>query len=183
MNKLLIKKVAVSPLRALLHQPFTTALGAHSSLDNILLTIELNDGTKGYGEAAVAPHITGETVKKTKQNLEGLKRDLTGQNVLDYLKISFNLHERLSKNKSAIAAVETALFDALTRRKKIPLWKFFGNRCHMLQTDITIVISGLHETEMTVKKYYTQGFRTFKVKVGRNQDEDYKRVLAVKKLA
>ena len=138
MNKAFIKKVSVKPLRAYLHQPFTTALGTHNSLDNILLTIELNDGTKGFGEAAIASHITGETVEETKKNLKDLKKNLIGKSILNYLRISFDLHARLSKNKSAIAAVETALLDALTRQNKIPLWKFFGNRCAILQTDITV---------------------------------------------
>ena len=182
MNDSVIKKVSVSFLRAPLNQPFRTALGEHENLENILFVLELSDGTKGYGEAAIAPHITKETVHGTFKNLQSVTPYLTGRNVRDYLKISSFLHERFSNNRSAIAAVEMALLDALTRRQKIPLWKFFGKKTKKIRTDITIVIADPKETEKTAKKFYKQGFRAFKVKIGRDEDSDFKRVLAVHRL-
>ena len=178
-----ITKTSVSLLNAPLIQPFRTALGQHNSLENILFTLEFEDGTKGFGEAAVASHITGETIEKSVENLKAVGQDLIGQDAGDYLKISSVLHERLAENKCALAAVETALMDALTRQWKIPLWKFFGPRAERLVSDITIVIADLQETQESVKKFYKQGFRAFKVKIGRDFDLDIKRVLAVKRLA
>lgn len=183
MRKHIIKDTFVSLLKARLIHPFRTALGRHDSLENVLFTLELADGTKGFGEAGVAAHITGETVKETLRNLKAIGKELIGRNVSDYLKIFRELHKKLSKNKSAMAAVEMALMDAFTRQRKIPLWKFFGNNLKALKTDITIVISSLEETEETVKKFYKKGFRAFKVKIGRDEDLDFKRVLSVKKLA
>ncbi|MCR4336767.1 MAG: dipeptide epimerase [Candidatus Omnitrophica bacterium] len=178
-----IKKTQVSSLRALLIQPFRTALGEHKTLENILFTIELVDGTKGFGEAAIATHITGETLEETFSNLEAIGRMLEGRDASDYLKISGRLHDRFMKNNAAVAAVECALLDALTRQWKIPLWKFFGSRPRRLVSDITIVIADLQETEESVKKFYRQGFRAFKVKIGRDEESDFQRVLAVKKHA
>ena len=185
-KKSLISKFEVAPIRAQLVQPFRTALGEHTVLENVLFTLELGDGTKGYGEAAVATHITGETVMETTQNLQALGHELIDQDSNDYLAISAHVHSRLPNNKAAVAAIETALADALTRQWKIPLWKFLGvnpRRPQRLVSDITIVIAELKETEDSVKKYYAQGFRAFKVKIGRDKDLDYKRVLAVKKIA
>lgn len=178
-----IKDYSVSILRAELIQPFRTALGDHDVLENVLLSLELSDGTKGYGEAAVATHITGETVNGTKRNLERIAESLIGRDPYDYLGISSELHDRLISNKCALAAIETALLDALTRRWKIPMWKFFGDRPQRLATDMTIVIADLKETQDSVSKFYKQGFRAFKVKVGRDEDLDVQRVLAVSKLA
>ncbi len=178
-----VKGFAVSVLSAPLVQPFRTALGQHDSLENILFTLELGDGKKGFGEAAIATHITGETLAETYKNLKSVGQSLVGQDASNYLRISAKLHERLPKNKSAIAAVETALLDALTRQWQIPLWKFFGDKPKRLASDITIVIADLKETEETVKKFYKQGFCAFKVKIGRDEDLDFKRVAAVKRLA
>jgi L-alanine-DL-glutamate epimerase-like enolase superfamily enzyme len=181
-----IAKIAVSLLKAPLIQPFRTALGDHTELENVLFALELADGSQGYGEAAIATHITGETVIETTQNLEAVGHELLGQDPTDYLAISTFLHGRLPENKAAVAAIETALLDALTKQWKIPLWKFFAEpkaRPRPLISDITIVIADLKETEDSVKKFYKQGFRAFKVKIGRDQDLDFKRVLAVKKLA
>jgi len=183
MTMSMIEKISVSLLKAKLDQPFRTALGDHNSLENVLFSLELSDGTRGFGEAAVATHITGETVEQTVRNLNLVGKSLIGRDVSDHVKISAQLHERLLLNKCALAAIETALVDALTRQKKIPLWKFFGKRARKLASDITIVIADLKETEDSVRTYYKQGFRAFKVKIGRDEDLDYERVLAVKRLA
>lgn len=178
-----IQGISIFSFKASLIQPFRTALGQHDRLENVLLSLQLADGTKGFGEAAIAAHITGETVTETIRNLKSVGQSLIGRDASDYLKLSGQLYERLAKNKSALAAVETAFMDALTRQWQIPLWRFFGHKPHRLVSDITIVISDLVETERSVKKFYQQGFRTFKVKIGRDEDLDYKRVLAVKRLA
>ncbi len=178
-----IDKAQVLPLQAPLIQPFRTALGSHDTLDNLLFVMTLDDGTKGYGEAAVATHITGETLAATRANLRSAGEWLAGKDARDYEKILTVLHERLSSNPAAVAAVETALFDALTRRRGIPLWRAFGPRCRKLQTDITIVIADLAETEEAARRFYRQGFRKFKVKIGRDPELDLQRVMAVRKLA
>jgi len=178
-----IKIFSVSPLKAPLIQPFRTALGEHKELENILFELELSNGIKGQGEAAVATHITGETLEETNKNLNLTGQTLIGRDIRDYFKLSHELHERLPSNKCALAAIECALVDSFTQCEQIPLWKFCGVSCKSLKTDITIVIADFRETEETVKKFYKQGFRAFKVKIGRDFDLDIKRVLAVKRLA
>ena len=177
-----IDNITVSILKADLIQPFRTALGSHDCLENLLVKLELSDGTKGCGEAAVATHITGETIQGTKNNLKKAAEKLIGRDGSDYLKISAELNERLPHNKCAVAAIECALMDALTRQWKIPLWKLFGARPVKLVSDITIVIADLAETEKAVSRFYRRGFRTFKVKIGRDFDLDIKRVASVKRL-
>ena len=178
-----VKKISVDPLSAPLVQPFCTALGEHDTMENVLFTLELEDGTKGFGEAAIATHITGETVLGTIENLKSFGSRLIGEDISDYLRISWILNEQFTKNKAAVAAVEMGILDALTRQWRIPLWKLFGSRPQKLITDITVVIASLPETEDDVKRFLRQGFRTFKVKIGRNPDEDFKRVLSVRRLA
>ena len=178
-----IQKIQVLPLQALLIQPFRTALGSHDTLDNLLFVLTLADGTKGYGEAAVATHITGEKLSVTRRNLQTAGHWLVGQDVRDALPISRALHERWDNNPAMIAAVEMALFDALTRQFGCPLWRLFGPRCRKLRTDITIVIADLAQTQDAVRRFYRKGFRQFKVKIGRDFDLDVARVAAVRKLA
>ena len=170
-------------MAAPLVQPFRTALGAHERMENLLFTVTLRDGTAGQGEAAIATHITGETIQETRRHLEILGQELTGNEISDYCRLSAVLHERLPHNKSVIAAVEGAVLDALTRQREIPLWKLFGPKAVNLRSDITIVLADLKETETAVKKYFKKGFRAFKVKVGRDRDLDIKRVMSVQRLA
>lgn len=178
-----IKKIDLFLLCAPLQQPFRIATGQHDDLENILLRLELGDGTVGLGEAAIATHITGETKEETLKNLRAQIPFLLGRDAREYLRISGELHERLGKNKAAVAALETALLDALTKREKIPLWRFFGPQSRLLVSDITIVIGSLEQTQEAVCKYHTQGFRQFKVKIGKDPDEDFARLKIVQRFA
>lgn len=174
-----IKSIEVYPLQAPLIQPFRIAVGQHDSLDNLLVKLQLESGITGYGEAAIASHITGETVERTKENLSIAAQSLCGYSIADYLRISFWLHDSFPKNKSAVAAIEMALLDALTQYMEMPLWQMFGNKARLLKTDITIVIASLEETKDKAVEFYKKGFRSFKIKVGRDMDLDFKRVQAV----
>jgi len=79
--------------------------------------------------------------------------------------------------------VETAIFDALTRYLRIPLWRLWASKPKRLRTDITIVIADLEETKARTKAFKAQGFRAFKIKIGRDMDMDFKRVAAVCSIA
>ena len=94
-----------------LNQPFRIATGQHNSLHNVLFRIETKKGIQGYGEAAVATHITGETLEDTFANLSAVGKELEGRKVVSMGSFSSWLHERLPANKCAVAAMEMALFD------------------------------------------------------------------------
>lgn len=180
---MIIKDIRVSLLHAKLNQPFRIAVGQHDSLENVLFTIVLKDGTRGYGEAAVATHITGETIPETVKNLEAVGDYLRGQDIGQYLTLSAYAQSLLGKNKCAAAAIEMALFDALTKHLGVPLWRLWGSSAKSFATDITIVIASLEETTAKVKEFYKQGFRAFKVKIGHDMDLDFKRLEAVSSIA
>ncbi len=174
-----ITHARVSLLSAPLNQPFRIAVGQHDSLENVLLTITLAGGIKGYGEAAVATHITGETIPKTVKNLKTVAEYLRGQDIGNYLALCAYVQSLLPGNMSAVAAVHMALFDALARSLKMPLWRMWGTEARPFATDITIVIGTLEETTAKAREFYKKGFRAFKIKVGRDMDLDFKRVQAV----
>ncbi|HSV43574.1 MAG TPA: dipeptide epimerase [Candidatus Bathyarchaeia archaeon] len=178
-----ILNVTVCDLKAPLIYPFRIASGKHDALENVLICLECADGIKGFGEAAVATHITGETVAQTRANLKRFAKGLIGKDLSDYAALSARASSQFQKNKSALAAVEMALLDAYTRSRGVPLWTFFGKKLNRVVTDITLVIADLPQTKNAAGKFYRQGFRTFKIKIGRDFDGDIKRVAAVKKIA
>lgn len=182
-NSSLVADFSVSKLNAPLIYPFRTALGQHDELENVLFRIKLANGVEGFGEAGIAPHITGETVSETIKNLRRVGKKIIEQDVNSYQTISSDIKGQLLKNRAALAAVEMAMLDALTKTQGIPLWKFFGKHPKRLVSDITIVIASLMENEGAVRVFYRHGFRAFKVKIGRDSELDLHRVLAVKRLA
>lgn len=178
-----IRSVKVLPLQAKLTIPFRTAPGQHTILDNVLFSIELENKIIGFGEAGIAAHLTGETVPQTFQNLKQAAKELIGLDVFNYISISGKYFDKWQANMSALAALETALLDALTKTLKIPLWKLFGVKASRLKSDITIVLGTFEEAGFFARKAYLKGYRVFKIKVGRDEDEDIKRVIAVQKAA
>lgn len=177
-----ITRVQVAPIKASLLMPFRIASGAHYSLDNVLLTVTLADGTKGYGEAAVATHITGETVPETIKHLKIAATYLQGQDIGQFLSLGAYMHSLFTHNMAAVAAVEMALYDALTRSLKMPLWKLWGSTPKKLKSDITLVVGSIDETKVKAQQFYRQGFRSFKIKIGKDKDLDIKRIIAVAKI-
>jgi L-alanine-DL-glutamate epimerase-like enolase superfamily enzyme len=83
----------------------------------------------------------------------------------------------------AVAAVESAVMDAITRQLGIPLWAYFGRKPARLTSDVTIVIADLEETEDAARKFRRQGFNKFKVKIGRDFGLDIQRLKAVRDAA
>lgn len=176
----IIKTITVRPLQERLILPFRTSLGQHDVLDNLLVVLELAGGTRGFGEAAIAPHITGESIERTRENIISCGDALIGRSAAGYPAISTMLHERLPHNKAAIAALEMAMLDALARETGFPLWRLFGAVCRPLKTDITIVITDTARTQEMAGGFYRAGFRAFKIKLNGKEEDDLARVCAVK---
>jgi len=65
MKETVIVKTSVRSIDAELFQPFTISSGSHKRLENVLLGVMTREGVWGWGEAAIAPHITGETREQT----------------------------------------------------------------------------------------------------------------------
>ncbi|MFH1208813.1 MAG: enolase C-terminal domain-like protein [Candidatus Omnitrophota bacterium] len=179
MKPVSIQKAKARIWRAKLVRPFSTAKGQHDLLENVLFLIELSDGVRGSGEAAVATHITGETVHETLKNLKEAARSIAGLGLEAFSEIAEEFKMKWAKNKCALAALEMALLDAATREKKIPLWKAFGPRPRALKTNMTVVLGDVTEAETATREILRRGIRSFKVKIGRDFDRDLKRVAAV----
>ena len=183
MKKIMIRKAGAKIWRAKLVRPFTTAKGQHDLLENVLFSMELSGGVRGFGEAAVATHITGETVQETLKNLKEAARSVEGRSLPEFPVVAEEFRDRFAKNKCALAALEMAFLDAATREKKMPLWRAFGTRPRVLTTDMTVVLGDVPGAETATREILRRGIRSFKVKVGRDFDRDLKRVAAVARIA
>ena len=180
---MIMERMDVRIVEAPLVTPFRIATGQHNTLKNIFVAVTLAGGIKGFGEAAIATHITGETVEETLGRLKETAAVSLGEDVADYRTFLLAFRDKFSGNHAGLAALEMAVLDAWTRAHKVPLWKLFGQRPVALRSDITIVIGSLEESQAAVRDFSRRGFRTFKVKIGKDHDLDLQRVLSVKKIA
>lgn len=171
-------------LTAPLVTPFRIATGQHDELENVFFRVKTADGLYGYGEAAVASHITGETVAATLENLKSAARDLKGRRIEDVAAACRDFAPVFTGNHAGLAALEMALFDVAARTQGVPLHRLFTpvtGKAPMLafSTDITVVIGSIEEARVTARDYAGRNFNSFKIKIGRDEELDLKRVLAV----
>ena len=171
-----------------LNTPFRIATGQHDSMENIFLRIDTAEGIPGFGEAAIATHITGETLEQTTRNLEAVAGIIKGAAVSDPLALIEELRPRFDGNHSALAAFEMALLDAWSRGRGVPLRSLFSppdgfSERLSFSTDITVVIGSLEEAAETARSYASRGFNAFKIKIGKDHDLDLQRVLEVCRIA
>jgi L-Ala-D/L-Glu epimerase len=183
-----IDDAVVSIVRAPLATPFRIASGQHDELANVFLRLRTSDGVCGYGEAAVATHITGETLDATMANLQGAASALRGRRIDAPEAVCLEFSPTFAGNHAGLAALEMALLDVSSRVQGIPFYQLFTQVAAQkpllsFTTDITIVIGSLEEARAAARQFATRGFKAFKIKIGRDAELDLDRVLAVREVA
>jgi L-alanine-DL-glutamate epimerase-like enolase superfamily enzyme len=163
----LIRSVRVAPLDMALLAPFGISRGALETAANVLLTVELADGSLGYGEAAPFPAYNGETQDGAIDALSRAAGRLPGRDAADWREVAAEFRSwGASGCGSAQCALETALVDAICRRDEIPLWRFFGGAGTELRTDMTVTTGTPAEAAEAARAIRARGIRVIKAKVG-----------------
>jgi L-alanine-DL-glutamate epimerase-like enolase superfamily enzyme len=168
-----IARVEYWPVDIPITDPFVVATGARVVAENVFVRITLRDGTSGYGEAAPFPEVGGEDRETCLNALSSLAPSLLGQSVHDTRELAARMAHATPLQPAARCALETALLDASCRSAQIPLWQFWGGAdVRPRVTDITIPIATQEKTLSLARGWYERGFRLFKMKVGKDVDED-----------
>ena len=179
-----VRELRVAALDIPLSEPFGIAGGAADMARNVLVTLELADGTRGYGEAAPFPPFNGETQDMARAALEAARSTVEGADVREWRRVSTALRGAMGPVGAARCALETALLDALTRRAGLPLWAFFGGASTALETDMTITTGTVAQAEAAARAIVARGIGTIKVKIGSGDIAlDLDRVSAVRAAA
>ncbi len=179
-----IRRLLVEPLDIALKKPFGIAGGAQTRAENALVTVELDDGTRGYGEAAPFPAFNGETQAGAIAAVNATRAVVEGADVRAYRAIAAALRPLVAGAGSARCAVETAVLDALTKHAGLPLWAFFGGAERSLATDITITVGSEAEARDEAIAFTKQGFSRLKVKIGAGTlAEDVARIAGIAEAA
>ncbi len=179
MKGLKITKMFADPLTYEM-EPFPIALGVMTHLDNAFVTIVLENGIEGYGEAAPIMTINGENQQTILGTLNSCREFIVGQHIDNYRSIAYTLKSAFWAQSAARCAIEMALLDAYTKTLGIPFYRFLGGTETKIETDYTIAIVPADEAKRQAVKLASEGFRIIKTKVGVNLTEDIDRVLAIK---
>ena len=179
-----IASVEASALDLRLTEPFAIASGARTTAANVLVRLTLNDGTVGLGEAAPFPEVSGETQASSLEAVLSTREWLVGRDARNYRPLSARLGEAIGAQAAARCALEIALFDALTRHWRIPLWVFFGGQGTAIHTDMTITAGDADHAARAAAAVVARGISTIKIKVGAcPPEQDAQRLAAVRRVA
>jgi len=164
---MIIRRLDVAPLEIALREPFGISGGALKAANNVLVTVELVDGTRGFGEAAPFPAYNGETQGGALAALRNARDWIPWRDAGDWRAIGAEFRARSGAGcGAALCALETALLDAVTRRDRMPLWRHFGGAGTELETDMTVTTGSPAAAAAAARDIRRRGIRIIKVKVG-----------------
>ena len=175
-----IVKIEFWPVDIPITDPFVVATGARVVAENIFIRVTLHDDTQGYGESAPFPEVGGETRDSCLTTLRQLAATLIGTSAGHYALCAADMAQAAPAQPAARCGLETAMIDAYCRSTQIPMWRLWGGQdIRPRETDITIPIATLEKSVSLARGWYARGFRLFKMKVGKDVDQDIRRLEAV----
>jgi muconate cycloisomerase len=162
-----IKRVEPIAISIPMLKPMKMAGVELKSADNVLIRVETDDGVIGWGEAASAPTMTGETVEGMMAAARYLVPYVLGSDVSEIPAISRRMDRALYGNFGIKSAIEIALHDALGKGEGKPVFELLGgkrrDRIPMLRM---IAASNAEADVIEAKRAKSEGYVAFKVKVG-----------------
>lgn len=169
-----IKEIKFQEIKIPLKRRFEIATGASDFANNVIIKIITDQGI-GYGEASPSLHVLGENALTVQSIIPTLFEKIKDIDAEDIRNISRKL-KKVPNNNSAKAGIEIALFDLLGKNGNLPLNKILGSSKMGMETDITIGIMNDIEAINLAKEFVNEGFKSLKIKVGKNVIEDINRV-------
>ena len=135
--------------------------------ENVLARIETSDGIIGWGEAASAPTMTGETPGSMVAAIRYLADKLEGLPAADIAAAMYRAGQYLYGNNSAKAAIEMALWDALGQAKGKPVYELLGGAKRLRVPALRLIGTGSTEGDIAeTQKRLAEGYVAIKIKVG-----------------
>ena len=165
---LIIRRVDAIPVGLPLKKPVAMAGSTVSQALNILVRIEAQDGTVGWGEAASAPTMTGDTLG----GLASAVRDvlaplLVGQDAWMRVALGKRLKAALYGNTGAHSAVEVALLDLAGQAAGLPVVDLVGGAVRREVAPMWLLGNPTPEQDIVeAHKKRGEGFGFFKLKIG-----------------
>jgi L-alanine-DL-glutamate epimerase-like enolase superfamily enzyme len=162
-----IKRVEAIAVSLPMKKPVVMAGVEIRTADNVFVRLEGDSGVVGWGEAASAPTMTGETVESMMAAITYLTPAVEGRLAEDIAGAIAAMSNRMYANNAAKAAIEIALHDLVGRATGRPAYALLGGKLRARMAILGVIGTGglaLDLREAASKK--SQGYAAFKIKVG-----------------
>lgn len=160
--------------------------------DSVILALRCVGGIAGYGESAPRPYVTGETNVSVSELIRNrFSPFLIGQEISkreDLEKILCNLEqacmeEGITSYRSALGAVDIALFDALGKLQGVPVCRLLGPEIRReLPWSLPVPLLSEEEIQRFYQGISRRTFGSLKVLVGRDEEENLKKLKLIRNL-
>jgi muconate cycloisomerase len=135
--------------------------------DNVLVRIEADNGAVGWGEAASAPSMTGDTLESIVAAVQFLEPVLRGRETADIAGALTAMDGRMYGNQGAKAAIEIALLDLTGRAEGRPVHALLGDKIRSRMALLGVIGGGDFDGDLAdAQKKKAGGFTAYKIKVG-----------------
>ena len=135
--------------------------------DNILVRIEADNAVVGWGEAASAPTMTGETVESMMAAVAYLAAAVEGRPAEDIAGAVAAMATRMYANNAAKAAIEMALHDLVGRATGQPAYALLGGTQRSRMAILGVISTGELASDLReAERKKADGYSAFKIKVG-----------------
>ena len=135
--------------------------------DNVLVRIEADNGLVGWGEAASAPVMTGDTLESIVAAVHYLAPALRGREAADIAGALAAMDARMYGNHGAKAAIEIALHDLAGRAAGKPVHALLGEKQRSRLTLLGVIGGGDFDGDLRdAEKKKAAGITAYKIKVG-----------------
>ena len=159
-----LEAIAVSvPLR----RPITMSGETVDRAQNLIVRATDGDGRTGWGEAASAPLMTGETQHGMVAAARYMSRRLKGLQIDSVDSAAQSVSRVMYGNPGAKAAIEMALLDLLGQAYDQPLYELIGGPVRVRAPVLQMLSSyGTSPEQEQARRALDRGVHAFKVKVG-----------------
>jgi muconate cycloisomerase len=162
-----IKRVEPIAVSFPMKKPVVMAGEEVRQADNVLVRIEADNGVVGWGEAASAPTMTGETVESMMAAVGYLTPAVEGRPAQDIAGTLVAMGARMYGNSAAKAAIEMALHDLVGRATSQPAYALLGSKQRSRMAILGVIGTGELASDLReAERKKAEGYTAFKIKVG-----------------
>jgi len=162
-------------------KPYSIAYKTIDSVESVFVELTLENGITGIGACNPSESVVGESTNDSLNILVDHNFGwLLDAKIEHFLDLTDKTHQNFLKYPGAMAAIDIALHDAFTKFLGISLIDLYGRRIESMPTSVTIGIMDVEGTLAEAKDYLDHGFKSLKVKLGKNVEMDIERIVKIR---
>lgn len=177
-----IEEIKIGKIDVPLKKAYTLPSRKITTSEEVVIKVITDCGHIGYGSAAPAPMVTGETENSIIGAIKYIEKYIKGLEISSLDCIMSVMDKSIKGNPSAKAAIDIAIYDLVGKKYNEPLYKLLGGANNFTITDTTIMNDDIEIMARNSLEAMLNGYLDLKIKLGySNLQKDIEIIQAIKK--